>query len=192
MKRTLKLRYVNTDSSRRDMSLLSKILIRYRRWLARRRFSGCIIDGGRITLGPECCENFQVLHPSRLRIGVGVVINGDFFCNALGGVTIGKHVHIAKGVTIYSHNHDFRSTAFVPYGEQDILKPVTIGDAVWVGANVDIAPGANIGEGAIIAMGSVVFGSIPRCAVARGNPAVVVGSRDKAIFDELIRNHRYV
>jgi len=171
--------------------LFARFSLRYARWLARLRFARAQAEDGEIILGPEYCWNFHLFHPERLHVGRGTVINGDFFCNALGGVKIGRYVHIARGLTVYSHNHDFRSADRIPYGDRDILKPVTIGDAVWIGANVSIAPGAVIGDGAIVGIGSVVFGEVPRCAIVRGNPAVVVGQRDEATFDRLVGEGRY-
>ena len=110
----------------------------------------------------------------------------------LGGVEIGKYCHIAKGLTIYSHNHNWKSTSFIPYDKGHILKPVKIGDCVWIGCNVTIAPGAIIGDGVIISSGSVVFGEIPRCSIIRGNPAVVIGHRNIDVFDELYRKKKFL
>ena len=63
------------------------------------------------------------------------------------GVEIGKYCHIAKGLTIYSHNHNWKSEEYIPYDDANIKKPVVIGDCVWIGCNVTIAPGAKIGDG---------------------------------------------
>ena len=98
---------------------------------------------------------------------------------------IGKYCHIAKGLTIYSHNHNWKSEEYIPYDATDIIKPVKIGDCVWIGANVTIAPGVEIENGVIISSGAVVFGHIPRCAIIRGNPAEVIGYRDKDVYDML-------
>jgi len=144
----------------------------------------------KLIIRPEVPDNFTILYSENLEIGDYTVINGDCFINAKGGVKIGKYCHIGKGLTIYSHNHNWRSKEFIPYDEKDILKPVNIGDAVWIGANVTIAPGAKIGDGAIISIGSVVFGEVPECAIVRGNPAKIVGYRDKNVFYKLYAEGR--
>lgn len=41
----------------------------------------------------------------------------------------------------------------------------------------------NIGEGAIIAIGSVVVKDVPRCAIVGGNPAKVIKYRDIEKFE---------
>lgn len=110
-----------------------------------------------VVIGPELNRNFQIRYPENLYISKSV-INGDCFINAMGGVRIGEYCHIAKGLTIYSHNHNWRSKKYVPYDSENILKPVSIGDCTWIGANVTIAPGTTIGMGCIISTGSVVFG----------------------------------
>lgn len=104
---------------------------------------------------------------------------------------IGKYCHIAKGLTIYSHNHNWRSKEYIPYDKENIMKPVSIGDCVWIGCNVTISPGTSIGNGVIISSGSVVFGEIPDCAIVRGNPAQIIGYRDKATFDKLYAENKF-
>ena len=80
----------------------------------------------------------------------------------------------------------------MPYGDDYVLKDVIIGDAVWVGMNVLILPGANVGEGAIIQAGSVVHGVIPPCAIAGGNPAKVFAWRDKDRYERLKKESSYI
>ena len=50
-------------------------------------------------------------------------------------------------------------------------KPVNIGDDVWIGGNVTILPGVNIGNNVIIAAGAVVTKDIPDNCVVGGVPA---------------------
>ena len=53
-------------------------------------------------------------------------------------------------------------------------KPVSIGDNVWVGANVVINPGVHIGNNVVIGSGAVVTRDIPDDVVAAGNPCRVI------------------
>jgi acetyltransferase-like isoleucine patch superfamily enzyme len=143
-----------------------------------------------VIIGPDHAANFHLKYPEKLSIGDYTCINGDCYIHALGGVKIGSYCHIAKGMTIFSHNHNWKSCEFIPYDDKDIMKPVTIGEAVWIGANVTIAPGTKIGSGAIISTASAVFGEIPECAIIRGNPAVIVGYRDKETYYQLYSSGR--
>jgi acetyltransferase-like isoleucine patch superfamily enzyme len=54
------------------------------------------------------------------------------------------------------------------------VRPVTIGDDVWIGANVIVLPGVTIGDGSVIGAGSVVTDDVPPRSLAAGNPARVV------------------
>lgn len=159
----------------------------YRRFV----FTRVDADMRNVVLGPDVCRNYHLVHPQRLSIGAGTVLNGDCYINAQGGVRIGRYCHIARGLTVVSSNHNFRSQVTIPYDDQDILKAVDIGEAVWIGANVNICPGSRIGDGAILSLGAVVRGDIPACAIAAGNPAVVVGSRDRDVFERLQRSGQF-
>jgi acetyltransferase-like isoleucine patch superfamily enzyme len=50
-------------------------------------------------------------------------------------------------------------------------KPVTIGERVWLGANVVVLPGATIGDDAVVAAGSIVTGELPSGMLSMGSPA---------------------
>jgi acetyltransferase-like isoleucine patch superfamily enzyme len=53
----------------------------------------------------------------------------------------------------------------------------TIGNDVWVGFGSMIMGGVSVGDGAVVAAGSVVFSDVPPYAVVAGNPARVIRSR---------------
>lgn len=144
-----------------------------------------------IVIGPDYNRNFVIKHPERLEIGSGTAINGDCYIHAWGGVRIGRFCHIGKGLTVFSHNHNYRSQKSIPYDEVNLSRPVTIGDAVWIGSNVTIAPGTTVGEGAILSVGSVVFGTVPPCAIVRGNPAQVIGYRDRQVYEKLRAENKF-
>lgn len=56
-------------------------------------------------------------------------------------------------------------------------RPVEIGNDVWIGANVIILPGVNIGDGAILAAGTVVTKDVPPYAMVGGVPAHIIRYR---------------
>ena len=169
--------------------VIGRVIKYWRQRQIHRVFKGALLDN--VVFGPELDKSFEVRHPQNLSMGYKTVISGDCFINAMGGVRIGKFCHIAKGLTIYSHNHNWKSEEYTPYDDTEIKKPVTIGDCVWIGANVTIAPGAEIENGVIISSGAVVFGHVPRCAIVRGNPAVVIGYRNKEIYDKLEKEGKF-
>jgi len=127
----------------------------------------------------------RIVSPQYCQIGKGTVINAGSVIHCAGGVSIGDYVHIGHGLCVYSTNHNYKSEIFIPYDETDIVKPVEIGDCVWIGANVSIVPGVKIGEGAIVGMGAVVTRDVPKGAIVGGNPAQIIGYRDMDIYQRL-------
>jgi acetyltransferase-like isoleucine patch superfamily enzyme len=79
---------------------------------------------------------------------------------------------------------DFERLARTP----DMFKHVSIGNDVWTGHNVNVMAGINVGDGAIIAAGSVVTKDVPPFAIVAGVPATVKRLRfsDKTI-ERLLR-----
>jgi len=171
--------------------ILKKLERYYYSWINKKIFSKVNCSISEICIGPEVQKDFDIKHPQNLSIGKGTALNGALTINALGGVSIGCSCHIAKGFTVYSHNHNFKSEEYIPYDSINLLRPVEIGDAVWIGTNVTIAPGSKIGHGVIISSGSVVFGDVPDCAIIRGNPAEVIKFRDEEVFWKLYQERKF-
>lgn len=119
---------------------------------------------------------------SQLSMGEGSHIKSGTFIECSGGVHIGRHFHVGRGLTIFSVTHDWKNSDKIPYGDRIIQSTVEIGDFVWIGANVTVLPGVKIGEGAIVAAGSIVKWDVPDFAIVAGNPAREVGKRDSVHF----------
>lgn len=58
-----------------------------------------------------------------------------------------------------------------------VAAPITIGERVWITADVFVGPGVTIGDGAVVTARSSVFSDLPPWMVSRGNPAVPVRDR---------------
>jgi acetyltransferase-like isoleucine patch superfamily enzyme len=123
---------------------------------------------------------------ARFSIGRGSHLKSSTFIECSGGVRIGSYFHPARGLTIFSSNHNYRTAEKIPYDEHDVLAPVVIQDFVWCGANVTILAGVTIGEGAIIGAGSVVVSDVPPLAIVGGSPARIIGTRDSEHFKQLL------
>ncbi len=131
-------------------------------------------------------------HPQKVQIGANVHLGDGLWAQTAGGLTIGDNVIISHHCTIHTVNHDIEHPNALPYGTDYHYRPVLIGSHVWIGMNVTITPGSIIGEGAVIGMGAVVAGRIPPLAIAVGNPAKVVRYRDRARFERLKREERWL
>lgn len=112
-------------------------------------------------------------------------IKSGTFIECSGGVSIGKHFHVGRGLTIFSSAHNYKNSETIPYDAKDIHMPVRIDDFVWCGANVMILPGVHIGEGAIVGAGSVVSRNVADHTIVGGIPARRLGVRDVEQFERL-------
>lgn len=96
---------------------------------------------------------------------------------------MGSNVHITQGVKFITHDGGtlvFRN--LIP--DLEITKPITVGNDVYIGNNVMIMPGVNIGNKVIIGAGAIVTKDIPDNSVAVGVPARVIKTADE-YFDKL-------
>lgn len=171
--------------------IIQKLRNKYYKYYNRKLFQSVKCDINSIFIGPNCNTNFTIKSPEKLSIGIGTAINGYCFINAYGGVRIGIYCHIGKGLTIFSHNHNYHSYKSIPYDNTNIVKPVVIEDFVWCGANVTIVPGVTVGEGAVIGSGSVVTKNVPKGAVVGGNPAIVIKYRDMELYEKLKQEGKF-
>lgn len=112
-----------------------------------------------------------------LIVGDDVDFALDVLITTGGGVTIGNRVLIGYRTQILSTNHVIPDKSRRIFDSGHEKKPVLIDDDVWIGANCIILPGVTIGEGAVIAAGSIVTKSVNPFSIVAGVPAKVIKSR---------------
>ena len=89
-------------------------------------------------------------------------------------IVLEHDVTLAPNVYITDHNHTY-ADPWLPVGQQILqCQPVRIGSGTWIGTNVVVLPGADVGRNCAIAAGSVVRGTIPDHSVVAGVPGRVV------------------
>lgn len=108
-----------------------------------------------------------------------------------GKVKIGNYFHSGSNVKIMLGSHDYDNDDKIPYGKKHTTKNVVIDDFVWLGNDVIICGNIHIGEGAIVAIGSVVVKDVPKYAIVGGNPAKVIKYRDIEHFERLKKEGKY-
>ncbi len=130
-----------------------------------------------------------------LRINFPCSFSGDVsvgnYCNfngmkVLGGgkVIFGNYFHSGVECMIITQNHNYEGN-MIPYDNTYVYKNVYIGDCVWFGNRVIVTGNVTIGEGAIIAAGSVVCKDVPPLAIVGGNPAKIIKYRNKEHYYKL-------
>lgn len=120
-------------------------------------------------------------------ISVGKNFYSNFNCIILdqAKVTIGDNCMLGPNVTIATTRHPLDAEerrgraykhSFAPgkLADLELVKPVTIGDDVWIASGSIICPGVTIGNGAVIGAGSVVISDIPANTLAYGVPCRVI------------------
>ena len=100
-------------------------------------------------------------------------------------IFIGNHVQITRDVSIFTHGGGNAIRKNHP--DFDMFGKVVIEDWAYIGAHSIILPGVTIGEGALVAAGSVVTKSVPPYTVVGGNPARVICTTEQY----LQKNARY-
>ncbi len=120
-------------------------------------------------------ENFLIEQPFYCDYGCNIHIGENFYANVncviLDGakVSFGDNVFIAPNCGFYTAGHPL-DVAQRNQGLEYAL-PITIGNNVWIGANVAVLPGVTIGDNCVIGAGAVVTKDIPENTLAVGNPA---------------------
>lgn len=126
----------------------------------------------------------------RIVIGENVHFGNDISIFSEGGLEIGDNTHIESNVVISTTEPDFHSDV-LPVGPGKIFKKVIIGKNVWIGKNVCIEPGTEIGEGAVIKMGTTVSGIIPALTIIGPAKSEKIGSRKEENYVEIENQKRY-
>lgn len=103
----------------------------------------------------------------------------DVLITTSGGVFIGKRTLIGYRTQILSANHSIPKIGEPFPISGDVYKPIHIANDVWIGANCIITAGVTIGEGAVIAAGSVVTKDVPANAIVGGVPAKLIKMREE-------------
>jgi len=113
--------------------------------------------------------SFSIMTKDTLvEIGSGVELVGCFF-RIRYGLKIGNKTVIAPGVRIIDHDHDTN-----PKKRHENIFPgkeIIIGENVWIGYDSTILKGVNIGDGAIVAAGSIVTKDVKSNTLVGGTPA---------------------
>lgn len=127
----------------------------------------------RLVVGTDLARPGSYIH-----VGDGAGIGEYSSLGGSGGISIGTDTIIGQYFSAHPENHNFADLARPIYQQGTTRKPIAIGNDCWLGARVTVLAGVTIGDGCVIAAGSVVTRDIPACSIAAGIPARVIGMRE--------------
>lgn len=125
----------------------------------------CGIGNFLMTAGPfyiKCTDKAEIT------IGDNCFFNHNCSLTAAENIVIGNQCMFANNFVVVDHDHDRKDGKIL---KELVSAPVKIGNNVWCGANVTVLKGVTIGDGAVIAAGSVVNRDVAAYSVVAGVPA---------------------
>jgi maltose O-acetyltransferase len=131
--------------------------------------------GASVSTTSHIAPPLEMSYGCHLSLGQQSYINTGAIILDNAQVTIGDNVMIGPRVQVYTAAHSLDADKRIAGDE--IAKPVTIKDKVWIGGGVIILPGVTINEGAIVGAGSVVTKDVPSYARVAGNPATLMAKK---------------
>lgn len=128
-------------------------------------------------------DTVSIYRPENIRIADNVFVGHYSILDGTGGLDIGAGTQLSAWVGIFTHSSHI---AIRLYGDHYLEVPESdktgfpiaatcIGRCVFIGARTVVLPGITIGDGALIAAGSIVTHDVEPFAIVRGSPARVVG-----------------
>lgn len=132
------------------------------------------------SFGKKSTIDYQtyIRYPTHVRIGDHTMINRG--CRLIASfhsknveIAIGSHVAVAPEVCFLAAGHDYGCLDL-----PDTAASITVGDYVWIGTRSIILQGVLIGEGAVVAAGSVVTKDVPVYSIVAGVPDKVLKQRN--------------
>ena len=118
-------------------------------------------------------------HTYGIRAGRNLHVNGGAFFDGRGGLTVGSNVLVGPNAVLLSSQHHWSDPSLPIVLQGHRLAATTIGDDVWIGANVVVMPGVTIATGTVIGAGSVVTSDTAPYTIVAGVPARHNGDRPR-------------
>jgi putative colanic acid biosynthesis acetyltransferase WcaF len=136
-----------------------------------RRFGATIARDGRVY------ASARIWLPANLTLGANSTLGPGVRVYNQGHVTIGRNTVISQNAYLCASTHDYEDPDF-PL----IVRPITIGDDVWIASEAFVGPGVTVGDGAVLAARGVAVRAVEPWSVQGGNPARLIrmrGSREE-------------
>ncbi|SIS70926.1 Acetyltransferase (isoleucine patch superfamily) [Chryseobacterium ureilyticum] len=113
----------------------------------------------------------------RIKIGNNVGIGEFAYLGGSGGLEIGDECIVGQYLSCHPENHNYEDLETSIRHQGVNRKGIKIGKNCWIGSKVTILDGVEIGDGCILAAGSVITKSFPRNSIIGGVPAKLLKTR---------------
>ena len=161
---------------------------------------GDLILGDSVTFDGKSSITFAARFADRptLFVGDNTGISHNCTITVAKVITIGRNCRIASDVFMFDSSGHAKEPVQRRRGappDDEEVRPIAIGDDVWIGRRCIIFPGVTIGAGSIISSGSVVMSDVAPGVIAAGNPARKIGvvpSGDDAASPALAESSRSI
>lgn len=134
-----------------------------------------VVFGNRVTVRENAwvqCRSGLNVRGEGLEIGDNTYIGPNAVIGVGGKIMIGQGCQIGAGVSFAAERHELHEGAYTTGAVS--RSGIVIGADCWLGNNVTVLDGVEIGPGCVIGADSTVTRSIPASSVAFGSPAKVV------------------
>lgn len=139
--------------------------------------------------GIQLIPPYYISDIQHIKFSKPVYIGPGCWMELRGCLYIGSGTIIGPRLKVLTSNHNYMGS-LLPYDDIYIVKDIHIHQNVWIGADVTILPGVEIGEGAVVAACSVVTKSVPPLAIVGGNPIKIIKHRDPIEYQKLKESGR--
>jgi putative colanic acid biosynthesis acetyltransferase WcaF len=128
--------------------------------------------GAKIGRGCLISSGVRIWEPWNFEMGEYTSIGTGAEIYNLAKITLGNSTVVSQRAYLCSATHDYSSRSFPLFA-----KPITVADNAWIAAEAFVAPGVNIGVGAVIGARSVVTKDVPQWTVCAGSPCRILRKR---------------
>jgi putative colanic acid biosynthesis acetyltransferase WcaF len=129
--------------------------------------------GAKIGRNARISSSVRVWAPWNLTTGDDSSVSHGVDCYCVDRITIGEHATVSQYAFLCTASHDIQDPHM-----RLIHAPINIGDQAWVCAGAFIAPGIQVGTGAVVGAHSVVTRNVEPWTIVAGNPARFIKRRE--------------
>ena len=120
----------------------------------------------------------RIWAPWNLILGNHATIGERVDCYCVDKIEVGDFSTISQYSFLCTASHDYLYPSILDDPCMPLVTaPISIGSRVWITADVFVAPGVCVNDGAVVTARSSVFSDVPAWSIVGGNPAIDRGPR---------------